>query len=175
MEKKIYRPKTYTHIDYEALVIYAMKYRVSIEQAMKDNNIEIARSTVIRNIKKLANNNNSIIALYQSGYVPNMQKKELPEYIKCKIESLDEKPIIKCNELDDIYKKLSTMEEIIKACNGNITEAARKINSGKTPLGKIKSITHQGLLKDMKYLERVKEQQKINRENDKTINNGERE
>ncbi len=173
--KKIYRPKTYTHIDYEALVIYAMKFRVSIEQALRDNNIEIARSTVVRNIKKLVNNNNSTIALYQNGYVPNMQKRELPEDIKYKIESLDDKPIIKGDELDDVYKKLSIMEEIIKACNGNFAEATRKINSGKTPLGKIRTITHQGLIKDMKYLEIVRKQQRINRENDKIINDREKE
>ena len=82
--KKIYRPKTYTHIDYEALVIYAMKFRVSIEQALRDNNIEIARSTVVRNIKKLVNNNNSTIALYQNGYVPNMQKKNCQKILNIK-------------------------------------------------------------------------------------------
>ena len=171
MEKKIYRPKTYTHVDYEALVIYAMKHRVSIEQAICDNNIEIARSTIVRNIKKLADNQNTTINLYQNGYVPNMQKKELPSDIKIKIEKLDFRPIIKGNELDDIYMKLTTMKEIINACNGNASEAARKINSGKTPLGKIKPITVQGLLKDMKYLEKVKDQLEIERTKNRQENN----
>lgn len=170
MENKIYRPKTYTHIDYEALLIYAMKHKVSIEQAIEENNLTIARSTVIRNIKKMADDGNQIVSLYQNGYVPNMQKKKLPEDIKTKIEKLESKQVTKGNELDDVYRKLSTMEKIIENCNGNVTEATRKINSGETPLGNVGSITHQGLLKDMKYLEKIRqrlETERVNKEKNK--------
>lgn len=48
------------------------------------------------------------------------------------------------------------MKEISEMCNGNLAEATRVINEGNTILGNIK-ITRQGLGKDLKRYEIVKE------------------
>ena len=48
------------------------------------------------------------------------------------------------------------MKEIVEMCNGNLAEAARVISKGNTILGNIK-ITRQGLTKDLKRYEIVKE------------------
>ena len=100
------KPKQYSHIDYEAILIYAMKNRVSIDDIIKKFNLDIARSTLIRNISKLKtqNKDNGIISFYQDVYVPNMQKKELPEYIAKEIDSIEDRPIIvKKSELYEKY------------------------------------------------------------------------
>ena len=158
MEKEI-KPKQYTHIDYEALLIYAMKNHMSIEQCISELKLNIARSTLLRNINKIKklDEYNEIINLYQNGYVPNMQKKELPEDIERKIEELDERPIIKKNRIEDLYGKLNVMKEILDICNENYAETARVISSGSTPLGNVK-ITTQGLRKNMLHYEDVKKQ-----------------
>lgn len=154
------KPKQYTHIDYEALLIYAMKHHISLERAIEENNLAIARSTVIRNIRKMkkeATRDNTIIEFYQEEYVPNYQKSELSPRIIQVIDSLPLKRVVIKNELDDLYYKLSTMNEIVQICNGNITEATRKINSGQTILGNVKPISVQGLGKNIKYFQKIKE------------------
>ena len=72
-EKRI-KPKQYTHIDYEAILIEAMRERCSIEQCIENNGLTIARSTVIRNINKMKEEgkDTSVIELYEKQYVPNM-------------------------------------------------------------------------------------------------------
>ena len=162
MEEKarIIKPKEYFHIDYEALLIYAMKKHVSLERAIEENGLTIARSTVIRNIRKMKQDvtrDNSIIEFYQEEYVPNCQKPELPARIIRGIASLPQKKVVIKNELQDLYNKLSTMNEIVQACDGNLAEATRKINSGKTILGNVKPISRQGLEKDIKYFQEIRE------------------
>lgn len=157
-ENKKVKPKQYSHIDYEAILIYSMKNRVSIDDIIKKFNLDIARSTLIRNISKLKaqNKDNEIISFYQDVYVPNMQKKELPEYIAKEIDSIEDRPIIiKKSELEDLYKKLSDMKNIVESCGNNVSIAARVINSGNTILGNIK-ISTQGLRKNLKRYEIVK-------------------
>lgn len=137
-EKKI-KPKQYSHIDYEALLIYAMKNHISLEKAMEENELAIARSTVIRNIRRMKQEkgrDTRIIEFYQQVYVPNYQKSELPEKIVQAIEELPEKRVVIKNELEDLYNKLYIMNEIVKASDGNMAEATRKINSGQTRIRK---------------------------------------
>ena len=134
-ETKRIKPKQYSHIDYEALLIYAMKRHISIERAIEENGLTIARSTVTRNIsriKKEKGRNCDIINFYQNVYVPKYQKTKLPEDIIRAIEGFPEKEVKIKTELEDVYNKLYTMNEIVKACDGNISEATRKINSGQT-------------------------------------------
>ena len=153
------KPKQYSHIDYEALLIYAMKKHISLERAIEENGLTIARSTVIRNIRKMKKEGKhlDIINFYQNVYVPKYQTPELPEEILRAIDEFPDKKVVIKGELDDLYHKLSIMNQIVEACNGNISKATEKINSGQTPLGKNKPITVQGLAKDIKYFEKVKE------------------
>jgi hypothetical protein len=154
------KPKQYSHIDYEALLIYAMKHHISLERAIEENGLVIARSTVIRNIRKMkqdVSRDNSIIEFYQEEYVPSCQRPELPARIIRGIASLPQKKVVIKNELEDLYNKLSIMNAIVQACDGNLAEATRKINSGQTILGNVKPISIQGLGKNIKYFQEIKE------------------
>ena len=160
MEKsKKVKPKQYTHIDYEALLIYIMKNNITVDKALEVFGLDIARSTVIRNIRKLKEQNkgNEIISLYQKKYVPNMQSKTLPIALQEKIDLLPNKPVIIQDKLEVLYNKLYCMKQIIDSCGGNLSEATRLINSGTTILGNVK-ISRQGLGKNMSYYEKVKEE-----------------
>lgn len=151
------KPKQYTHIDYEALLIEAMKQRCSIEECLKRNGLDIARSTVIRNIRKIKEKgeNSSIIDLYENQYVPNLQKKELPEKLQEKIDELPSRPVTTKPELEDLLKKLTIMNEIFEQANRNYSEAARIISSGTTLLGNV-TISHTGLEKNIKHYQEIK-------------------
>ena len=162
MEKKSNRqrkikPKQYTHIDYEALLIEAMKERCSIEECIARNGLNIARSTVIRNIKKIKESiqDVSIIDLYENQYVPNMQKKELPKKLQDEIEDLPSRPVVIKPELEDLLKKLTIMNEILEQANGNYAEAARVISSGTTLLGNV-TISNTGLEKNIKHYQEIR-------------------
>ncbi len=157
--QKRFRPKQYTHIDYEALLIMAMKERCSIEKCLEKNNIQIARSTIIRNVRKMKENQKDtfVINLYEKHYVPNMQKKELPEKLQQKIDKLPNKPVVTKPELDDLLRKLTIMDEIVKQANGNYAKAARIISSGTTLLGNV-TISHTGLEKNIKRYKEIKKE-----------------
>ena len=160
MEEKKIKPKQYTHIDYEALLVYTMKKNIPLEQAIEENGLQIARSTVIRNIKKIKQDkekDTAIIDYYQNVYVKNLQKSQIPDEIKLKIDSFEQKPITTKNELEDLHNKLSIMNSVLQEAGGNYAKATRMINSGTTKLGKIKPITVQAFRKDIKYFERIKE------------------
>ena len=74
------------------------------------------------------------------------------------IDELEENDdIVKKHKLEDLYKKLNYMKEILDTCDGNYTAAAKQISSGNTILGKVK-ISRQGLIKDLKYFENVKKE-----------------
>lgn len=79
------KPRQYSHIDYEALLIYAMKRHISVEKSIEENGLTIAKSTVVRNIRKIKQEKDrdlSVIEFYQNVHTPNFQKPEMPEYIK---------------------------------------------------------------------------------------------
>ena len=156
--KKAVKPKQYSHIDYESLLIYIMKKHISMDQAIEELDLNIARATVTRNINKIKadNNENAVIDLYQKIYTHKNQNKVLPKFLQSQIDELPELEVVKKDGLEDLYKKLSYMKEIAEMCNGNLAEAARVISAGKTILGNIK-ITRQGLGKDLKRYEIVKE------------------
>lgn len=162
-QKSSIRPKQYTHINYTALLIYMMKNRVSMEQAMLDNGLNIAKSTVTRNLRKIEKDLKEgeeefeIIQLYKNEYLANVQKVKFPERIKEKIENLPNREVIEKDELEDLYKKLSTMYCIFETCGRNMEKAVQAINTGMTPLGKM-TITVPGFAKNMKRYEIVKEE-----------------
>lgn len=156
MQVKKIKPKEYTHIDYEALLIYIMKNGVSLEQALEDNGLTIARSTFTRNINKILekNEDNEVIGLYRDEYSKERQK-GLSEPLKQKIAELPDKKIVNKVLLEDLYKKLTMMKAIIESCGGSMKKAVEAINTGNTPLGQVQ-ITRQGLKKNMEKYEEVR-------------------
>ena len=84
MKKNEIRPKQYTHIDYEALLIYVMKNNVSLEEndisnyiKYDDNYFEnISFDILIRNLKK---EEKLILTLY---YYSEYSTKEIAKILK---------------------------------------------------------------------------------------------
>lgn len=153
------KPKQYSHIDYEALLIYVMKKRISVSKVIEELELDISRATIVRNINKInkqSDGKNEVINLYQKKYVPNMQKSKMPWKIAAKINALPEKGVIVKDELEELYDKLSKMKEILDQCDGNLTEATRRINSGNTILGNV-HISRQGFGKNIQRFQKVKE------------------
>ena len=145
-----------------------MKNHTSVSNAIKELNLDVSRSAVVRNIRKIkqADPKNKIVMLYQEGYVPNMQKDEIPEEIEEKVEQLKSSEIVIKDELEDLYNKLTIINNILEACNRNKNETTKVINSGKSPLGNVK-ISRHGLSKIMKNYELVKQQYMENMNNKK--------
>ena len=116
---------------------------------------------------------NEIVMLYQDEYVPNMQKAKMPESIEEKIKQLKSLKIVIKDELEDLYNRLTNINNILEACNRNWYEATRVINSGRTPLGNIK-ISRQGLIKVMKNYDLVKKKYEENIKDKKRADYGDR-
>lgn len=166
--KKQYKPKQYSHIDYEALITYVMKNRISVTEAIKRLGLEISRITVERNLNNLEDS--PIVILYRKKYIPKMQS-NIPKEIAQEIQDLPDKKVEIKPSLEDRYKKLLIMKEIVNQCGGNLTQAAKVISSGNTPLGNV-TISRQGLTKNMNNYEKVEEEYKKQKE---TVNQQERE
>lgn len=166
--KKQYKPKQYSHIDYEALITYVMKNHISVTEAIKRLGLEISRITVERNLNNMKNS--PIVILYRKKYIPKMQS-NIPKEIVQEIKDLPDKKVEIKPSLEDTYRKLFIMKEIVNQCRGNLTQAAKVISSGNTPLGNV-TISRQGLTKNMNNYEKVKEEYKKQKE---SINQQERE
>lgn len=173
-QKRI-KPKQYTHIDYVAILIQAMQKGCSISECITRNGLDIARSTVTRNIRKIKEDENTskddryIIDLYEKEYVPNQQKKPLPIGLHQKIEDLPKRPIVTKTELEDLLKKLNIMNTILEQAKGNYAEAARIISSGTTLLGNVR-ISNAGLEKNIRHYKEI--QKELEEERSKDDNNG---
>lgn len=154
--QKSYKPKQYSNIDYEALITYVMKKHISVTEAIIQLGLNVTRTTVERNLNNMEDS--PIIAFYRTKYIHNRQSK-MPTEIAQEIEALPDKKVQTKARLEDTYRKLSIMKEIVDQCDGNLTQAAKVISSGNTPLGNV-TISRQGLTKNMKNYERVREEYK---------------
>ena len=83
-----------------------------------------------------------IVILYRKKYIPKMQS-NIPKEIAQEIQDLPDKKVEIKPSLEDTYRKLLIMKEIVNQCGGNLTQAAKVISSGNTPLGNV-TISRQG-------------------------------
>lgn len=128
IEKFPYRSKTRDNIDYEALIIEAMKTRSSLKEIANKYNVSIR--TITRRIKELEKEGSELIKLYRVYAKSLKEKKDIPFDFKQKIEDL-ELGTVKLSEINE--KKQREMEDIIRKFEELIgtgiskAEAARRL------------------------------------------------
>lgn len=93
-----YKPKQLTHIDYEALLIHAMKQDLTLAQATEG--LEISDRTIRRNIKT-ADISSEIVELYRIYANAKRGPSPLSEEVEMRIDELIERPIV----IDDVDGK----------------------------------------------------------------------
>lgn len=171
------RPKKYTHIDYEALLTRVMKEKISIKSVIEDEELDIARSTVDRNIRKMPDSR--VVQIYKNFYVPNKQKKQFPEKLDIMIHELPSKsvkPIVVKEKFTDMYHKLLSLYNLYEK-NNSYRETAERINAGITEFGNAK-ITEQGVRKHIRrfqeYRSEMEKELNINLQNNPTQEEEER-
>ncbi|MCI9063728.1 MAG: hypothetical protein HFJ17_03910 [Clostridia bacterium] len=104
-----YRAKERTDIDFEALMIYIMKNRLTTIKATKIFNI--SRKTIQRRVNKIKSSNPDLVDLYKkytnsNRFGINISKKMCEE-----IDNLEEKPVIIGKINEDREKYLLEVEE----------------------------------------------------------------
>lgn len=128
VEKFPYKPKTREDIDYEALIIYAVKR----EKTLKEVSLEFGVSyrTINRRIKEIQGTNPELISLYKEHSYHLKTEAEISYESQIKIDALEERPVIKAtvtqhkeNELREILRKF---EELLRQ-GFSKAEAGRKL------------------------------------------------
>lgn len=151
---KGYRPRKYTHIDYEALLIYIMKHNLTVEEAAEQFGIH--RVTISRKVKELEevaekqdkNNLLKIISLYKEYTAFNQShKNQMDKKTQFVIGLLKEKPVVVKGRLETIIEQLNQRENILEQSENNYTRAAKRLG-----------ITRQALSKSIGNKERIKKE-----------------
>lgn len=147
VEKFPYKPKAREDIDYEALIIYAVKR----EKTLKDVSLEFGVSyrTINRRIKEIQITNPELISLYREHSYHLKTQSEMSYESQIKIDALEERPVVKSSitkykedELTDTLKKFEKLlsEGFSKA------EAARRLGFA----------DHTAIWKKYEWLKRIK-------------------
>lgn len=152
--KKGYRPRKYTHIDYEALLIYIMKHDLTGEQTSEEFGIH--RVTISKKVKELEEKAkkeenkelSKIISLYKeyTSY-HRSHKGQMNKRTQFVIRMLVEKPVFIKGKLDNTMENLHQREEALKQSENNYTQAAKQLG-----------ITRQALTKTIGNKERIKKE-----------------
>lgn len=91
IKKYPYKPREYTHIDYEALIIDIMKNGYTRREW--DEVYGISSRTIIRKIYVIADNNPELIRLYREVSQYRKEQKQLPMDLQEKVDLLEERAI----------------------------------------------------------------------------------
>lgn len=99
IEKFPYKPREYTHIDYEAIIIDILKkgYR----RREWEDVYEVGSRTITRKIHDIEKTNPDLILLYREVSKYRKRQRELPRNLQIEIDKLEEKEIF----LGGIYDK----------------------------------------------------------------------
>lgn len=90
IKKLPYKQKGYSHIDFEALLIYTLKQDLPVEEAA--NKFGISRRTFQRKINEIENR--ELVELYKKVADNRKHSRKNEIEIVCKIDALGEKPIV---------------------------------------------------------------------------------
>lgn len=109
VQKFPYRPREYTHIDYEALIIDIMKNGYTRREW--DEIYGISSRTIIRKIYCIEDENPELIELYREVSKYRKAQKMLPDHLKQKVDMLDEREIFLCGIYDKKRELLLSQEK----------------------------------------------------------------
>lgn len=115
IDKFPYKPREYTHIDYEALIIDILKKgykRRELDEVYEG----ISSRTITRKISVVEKNNPDLIALYREVAKYRKQQKMLPMELQEKIDMLEEKEIFLGGVCDKRREELLEKESIMMLC-----------------------------------------------------------
>lgn len=108
IKKYPYKPREYTHIDYEALIIDIMKKGYTRREW--SDIYEIDSRTISRKINDMEIKNPELIRLYREVSSYRKAQKTLPTDLKQKVEMLEEKEIFLCGIYDKRRELLLSRE-----------------------------------------------------------------
>lgn len=127
-----YRPREYTHIDYEAIIIDILKKGYTRREW--DTVYEVDSRTINRKIHDIEEKNPELVSLYRKVSEYRKRQMKLPVELKKAIEELEEKEIYLCDVCDNKRKELLKREkEYNDAMNSGMgaTQASRKVGQGR--------------------------------------------
>ena len=132
IEKFPYKPREYTHIDYEALIIDILKNGYTRREL--EGVYGISSRTIQRKIHLIEANNPELVQLYREVSRYRKQQKELPKELQEKVDQLVESEIF----VEGIYdqKREELLEEErrynTKLMEGvSVTQASRELGKGR--------------------------------------------
>lgn len=128
VQKFPYKPKTREDIDYEALIIYAMKNEKTLAEVSEE--YEVSIRTISRRVKDMEKTNPELSRLYRT-YAENLKKGGmLPFTIQAEIDDLDLRPVILSINTEIKEKQLrETLQKFEKLLEQGMSkaEAARAL------------------------------------------------
>jgi len=128
VKKYPYRPREYTHVDYEALIIDIMKKGYARREW--DEIYGIASRTITRKIYCIEDENPTLIALYREVSKYRKAQKQLPLDLKEKVDMLEERRIFHGGIYDKKREQLLSQEKEYneKLQQGkNVVQASREV------------------------------------------------
>lgn len=132
VQKFPYRPREYTHIDYEALLVDIMKNGYTRREW--DEVYGISSRTIIRKIYCIEDENPELISLYREVSSYRKMQKALPEHLQIKVDMLQEKKIFHGGIYDKKREELLAQEKQYneKLLQGKgVAEASKEVGRGR--------------------------------------------
>lgn len=118
-----YRPREYTHIDYEAIIIDILKKGYTRREW--NTVYDVDSRTINRKIYYIEEKNPELVALYRKVSEYRKRQMELPAELKKAIEKLEEKEIYLCDVCDNKREELLKREKEYNDARSNGMGAAR--------------------------------------------------
>ena len=152
VQKFPYRPREYTHIDYEALIIDIMKNGYTRREW--DEVYGISSRTIIRKIYCIEDENPELISLYREVSRYRRMQKTLPLQLKIKVDMLEDKEIFHGSIYDKKREELLSQEK----------EYNQKLQQGKRVAEASKEVGRERMSKAIDTLNRIEIETRIRKE-----------
>ena len=127
-----YRPREYTHIDYEAVIIDILKN--GYKRRNWDAIYGVDSRTITRKIHDIGETNSELVSLYREVSTYRKKQLQLPPHLIERIERLQSKEIFLGNVCDKKRKKLLDVERRYNDARlqgKSVEEASREVGIGR--------------------------------------------
>ena len=152
VQKFPYKPREYTHIDYEALIIDIMKNGYTRREW--DEVYGISSRTIIRKIYCIEDENPELISLYREVSKYRKMQKTLPTQLQIKIDMIQSKEIFHGSIYDKKREELLSQEK----------EYNKKLQQGKGVAEASKEVGRERMSKAIDTLNRIELETRIRNE-----------
>ena len=152
VKKFPYKPREYSHIDYEALLIDIMKKGYSRREW--DDVYGISSRTIIRKIYCIEDENPELISLYREVALYRKQQKTLPLQLKLKVDMLESREIFCGGIYDQKREELLAQEK----------EYVEKLQQGKGATQASRELGRERMSKAINTLNRIEIETRVKKE-----------